>query len=256
MTKRYTIQSDIKRAVCSKGFIIGIVSCLIIIVFASIESIIEVMHATNPMENGFHANFIWNALQSDAFTLTLPILCALPFTSAFVDDMRSGFMKQFLVRTSRKHYIKGKLIACGLSGGLVIFIGIVATFVVSWLVFTPMELALIEDQTAEPYFSQLIIKAFMLSLSGMFWSLTGFTFAALTMSRYMAYASPFILYYVLIILHERYFDWIYVLYPKEWLFPTKEWGFGDLGIILLIAELTLIVSIWFTLIAKRRLDNA
>ncbi|GHT86143.1 hypothetical protein FACS18947_5730 [Bacteroidia bacterium] len=256
MIKRHTIQSDMKRAICSKGFIMGVAGLFIVIVFASMESIIEVTRATEPLQNGFHAEFILKSLQSDSFTLALPILCALPFTTAFVDDIKSGFIKQYLLRTSRKQYIKGKLVACGLSGGLVLFIGILAAFQMAYLVFTPMELALTEGQTAEPYLAQLIMKAFILAISGMFWSLIGFTFAALTMNRYMAYASPLILYYVLIILHERYFEWLYVLYPKEWLFPANEWTLGDLGIILLIIELALITGLWFAIIAKRRLNDA
>ena len=253
--KRYTLQSDIKRAICSKSFIMSIAGLMAVIVFASIKSITEVACTTEPLQNGFHAQFILNALQSDAFTLALPILCALPFTTAFIDDIKSGFIKQYLSRTNRTQYIKGKLIACGLSGGLMLFVGILVAFFAAFLAFSPLELALSKGQSAEPYLAQLIVKAFILAISGMFWSLVGFTFAALTMNRYMAYASPFILYYVLIILHERYFDWLYVLYPKEWLFPAKEWIFGDLGIILLITELTLIVGLCFALIAKRRLAN-
>jgi hypothetical protein len=233
----------------------GIAGLIAVIVFASLESFIEITRTAEPLEYGYHAKVILKALESDAFTLALPILCALPFTTAFVDDMKSGFIKQYLSRTSRRQYIKGKLIACGLSGGLVLFTGILMAFLMAYLVFTPLELALAESQTAEPSLAQLLIKAFILALSGMFWSLVGFTFAALTMNRYMAYASPFILYYVLIILHERYFDWLYVLYPKEWLSPSAEWVLGDLGIILLIVELTLIISLWFALVAKKRLAN-
>ena len=255
MQKRYTIQSDIKRAMSSRGFVLGIAGLLLIVLFGSMQSIIETARAAEPLVYGFHAQFILNALQSDAFTLALPILCALPFTTAFIDDMKSGFIKQYLCRSSRNQYIKGKLTACALSGGSMIFIGVIVAFVASYLVFSPMELALMEEQIAEPYFAQLISKAFILAFSGMFWSLVGFTFAAQTMNRYMAYASPFILYYVLIILHERYFDWLYVLYPKEWLFPAKTWVLGDFGIMLFILELTLIVSLWFALIAKRRLSN-
>lgn len=255
MTKRYTIQSDIKRAVCSKGFIMGVAGLIAVMLAASMESIIDVMRAAAPLENGFHAQLIVNVLQSDTFTLALPILCTLPFTTAFVDDVKSGFIKQYLVRSSRKQYILGKLAACGLSGGLVLFIGISAAFLTSYLAFTPMELALTEEQTAEPYYALLIIKTFILALSGMFWSLVGFTLAAFTKNRYMAYASPFILYYVLIILHERYFDWLYVLYPREWVFPANEWVLGNIGIILLITELVLIISLWFALLAERRLGN-
>jgi hypothetical protein len=83
----------------------------------------------------------------------------------------------------------------------------------------------------------------------------GFTFAALTQSKYMAYASPFILYYVLIILHERYFENFYVLYPKEWLFPSNAWVLGGFGVIILLTILSAILSLCFTIIAKRRLAN-
>lgn len=254
--KRYIIQSDILRAICSRGFVMAVCCLAAVIAIASIASVIEAVRTIGPLENGFHARFVLEALQSDAFTLALPILCTLPFTTAFVDDVKSGFIKPCLSRSSRRQYIKGKLVACGLSGGLSLFTGILLAYFIACLVFMPMEAMLTEGQTAEPYLAQLIIKAFILAFSGMFWSLVGFSFAALTMNRYMAYASPFILYYVLIILHERYFNWLYVFSPKEWLFPEKEWILGDLGIILLIAELACIVSLWFVLLAERRLVNA
>lgn len=47
--KRYTIQSDIKRAICSKGFIVGAAGLFAVIVFAGMESIIEVTRATEPL---------------------------------------------------------------------------------------------------------------------------------------------------------------------------------------------------------------
>jgi hypothetical protein len=196
-----------------------------------------------------------DALKSDWVTLALPILCALPFTAAYVDDVKSGFIKQYLHRSGVRQYIKGKLIACGLSGGLVLFCGIIMAYGLSALIFTPMELALEKDAVAQPYFAQVLMIAATLFLSGAFWSLVGFTFASLTMSRYMAYASPFILYYVLIILHERYFDKLYVLYPKEWLFPSDAWVLGSLGVILLLAILTAVISLSFVITAKRRLEN-
>jgi hypothetical protein len=160
-----------------------------------------------------------------------------------------------LPRSGVRQYIKGKLIACGLSGGLVLFCGIIMAYGLSALIFTPMELALEKDAVAQPYFAQVLMIAATLFLSGAFWSLVGFTFASLTMSRYMAYASPFILYYVLIILHERYFDKLYVLYPKEWLFPSDAWVLGSLGVILLLAILTAVISLSFVITAKRRLEN-
>lgn len=255
MNNSYAISSDIKRALTGRGFLTGMTGMVLVIVLSSIESIIGIVRNPAALKNGYHAKFIMDALSSDWVTLALPILCALPFTTAFVDDIKSGFIKQYLPRSGIKPYINGKLIACGLSGGLALFTGVVLAYGISALVFTPMELALTPEETAQPYFAQLLIKAATLFFSGAFWSLAGFTFAALTMNRYMAYASPFIIYYVLIILNERYFSDLYVLYPKEWLFPSDVWVMGGFGVILLLAELSAIVCLGFAIVAGRRLAH-
>ncbi|MHB1313934.1 MAG: hypothetical protein ACYCX2_00440 [Christensenellales bacterium] len=253
--KSNTLSSDIKRALTGRGFWIGIAGIVLVIILSSLENVISLTRSNMPMENGYHAEFIKNALSSDWVTLALPIVCTLPFTTAFVDDIKSGFIKQYLHRSGIKEYIKGKLVACCLSGGLVLFIGILLAYGLSALVFSPMELALRAGRTAQPYFAQMLMVAATLFLSGAFWSLLGFTCAALTMSKYMAYASPFVLYYVLIILHERYFTSLYVLYPKEWLFPSDAWVLGGLGVILLLAELIAAVCLAFIITAKRRLAH-
>jgi len=186
---------------------------------------------------------------------TMPILCALPYTASFVEDIRSGFLKQYLPRSGKKAYIRGKLIACGLSGGLVLVAGALSLYALAALVFTPMELALGPGEAGQPYFALFLMKAVMLFFFGVFWSLAGFTFAALAMNTYMAYASPFILYYLLIILKERYFENLYVLYPREWLFPSGKWEMGSFGVILLLVELTAVLCLVFAVTAERRLSD-
>ena len=253
--RTYTVSSDIKRAIFSKGFLLGIVGMVLMIVIASLESISSLLKSNQALSNGYHAALVIKALSSQDVTLILPILCTLPFTAAFVDDIKCGFIKPYLQRSGVNKYIQGKLVACGLSGGLVLFLGIVVSYGLSVLIFTPMELALGSGLTAPPYFAQVLMIAATLFVSGVFWSLMGCTLAALTMSKYMAYASPFIMYYVLIILHERYFKQLYVFYPKEWLFPSDSWVLGSLGVILLLAVQTAIVCLAFIITAKRRLAN-
>lgn len=251
----HTTSSDIKRAIASKGFLFGTLGMVLVIALSSLEAIITLTRFAHPLQSGYHAQFIMDALASDWFTLALPILCALPFTSAFVDDIKSGYIKPYLHRTTIHEYIKGKLTACAISGGLVLFAGAVLCYALAALIFTPMELALTEDQLAQLWFAQLLLKAATLFFSGAFWSLVGFTFAALTMSKYMAYASPFIIYYVLIILNERYFKDLYVLYPKEWLFPSDVWVMGGFGVIALLCVLCAILCLAFAHIAERRIAN-
>lgn len=252
---RHTVSSDIKRALSGRGFFLGAAGMVLVAALSSLQKIIVAARSTAPLANGFHAQLVFTALSSDWVTLAVPILCALPFTTAFVDDMKSGFIKQYLHRAGLRGYIGAKLAACGLSGGLALFLGALAAYGLSALVFTPMELALRPGQAAQPYFAQMLGAAALLFLSGAFWSLVGLTFAALTMSRYMAYASPFILYYVLIILHERYFTSLVVLYPKEWLSPSAAWPLGGFGVLLLLAVWTAAVSVGFAIAAKRGLKN-
>ena len=90
-------------------------------------------------------------------------------------------------------------------------LGILAAYGFAALMFLPMEAYPKAGESVPNYFGNLMETALMFFASGAFWSLTGMTFAALTNSKYMAYASPFVLFYLLIILYERYFDKLFVL---------------------------------------------
>ena len=250
---RSTVASNIRQAIFSRGFFIGVAGIVLVIFLSSAESILGAFRSDTPQSNGFHATLLFSALSSDAMTLALPILCALPYTASFVEDIKSGFIRQYLHRTTVKSYLFGKTSACAVSGGLVLPVGILAAYGISALVFTPMEAVLAEGEPAQPYLAQLLVRLPLFFFSGAFWALLGMFFATLTNSKYMAYASPFILYYVLIILHERYFDTLYVLYPREWLAPSDFWVMDGFGVILLLLELICIASLGSALAAERRI---
>ena len=169
--------------------------------------------------------------------------------------LRRHDVKAYLPRTTTNGYIFGKLSACVLSGGVVLALGILAAYGISALLFTPMEAVPAEGAEAPAYFAELMGKVLLFFCSGAFWSLVGLLFATLTGSKYMAYASPFVIYYVLIILYERYFDTLYVLYPKEWLMPSNRWYFGNLSVAVWVGELIVIASLCFYPAAKRRLKQ-
>ena len=253
--KTDSLTCDIRRALGAKGFYAGAAVLVLMIAVASIDSLINGFATGQPLPNGFHGQLILAALTSDDVTMALPILCALPFTTAFVDDVKSGYIRQYLPRAGVSGYIRGKLLACGLSGGLVLVAGLAAAFALAALLLTPMELAPAPDAVVQPICPELTLHALVLFSSGAFWSLVGFTLASITMSRYMAYASPFVVYYVLIILHERYFKQFFALYPKEWLAQTHQWIGNGYGIPLLLLELTAVVGLACALVMKRRLAH-
>lgn len=220
---------------------------------SQIEGIIGAFRAEELLENGFSANLILSALESDWMTLALPILCAIPCTASFVEEIKSGFIKEYLPRTTVKRYLGEKISACVLSGGIVPFLGILASYGLICLVFLPMEAPLEEGMEASPYLAEILSRSVLFFLSGGFWALVGMTFAALTGSKYMAYASPFIFYYVLIILNERYFNDLYILYPKEWLNPSDFWVLGSWGAAIWVAELSVLMALAFGQAARRKI---
>lgn len=253
MTK--AIPGAIRQAVSGKGMYIGILSATVVLLLSTVQDVLLAFRSEELLQNGFHHTCVMNALTSDAMTLALPIIAALPFTSSFIDDIKSGFVKEYLPRTTKSGYLLGKIFGSLVSGGLSVSLGVLLGYLVAALVFSPMEAALERGAAARSYFEELMGKALLFFCSGAFWSLVGLTLATLTNSRYMAYASPFVLYYVLIILYERYFDTLYVLYPKEWTNPSEFWMWGNAGVVLLLLELSIIFGLLFFHAAKRRLEQ-
>ncbi|MEN6563560.1 MAG: hypothetical protein ABFD11_08445 [Christensenella sp.] len=250
-----TFLSNISQMFKRRDFILACIGAATAIMFPSFDDILSAFRSEKLLENGYHAILIFAALSSDVFTLLLPILCALPYTTCFVDDIRSGFIKEYLPRTNIRNYLTSKIVACAASGGAVLAIGVAFAYAMSALTFTPMEAALKSGEVPVNYLVEIVGKVAICMFSGAFWSVLGMTFAALTDSRFMAYASPFVMYYVLIILHERYFPNFFVLYPKEWLNPQSEWMFGNWGVVLLLIELTTLAAFCFWTVARKRLAS-
>lgn len=247
--------ANIKQALSNRGFLIGMLGVMLVILLSSMQDVLTAFRTGKLLAYGFHNTLISDSLKSNAMVLALPIFCALPYTASFVDDVKSGFIKEYLPRTTTTHYLWGKSLACVVSGGLTLALGIIVSYVLFALVFLPMEASPVPVKGTEPpaYFGQLMGDVLLFFLSGAFWSMVGLAFATLTNSKYMAYTSPFVIYYVLIILYERYFEKFYILYPKEWINPSDAWMFGNMGVVLLLFELTLIMGLCFAAAAKRRL---
>ncbi|MCD8117300.1 MAG: hypothetical protein LUE21_09360 [Oscillospiraceae bacterium] len=250
-----TVLSCIRQAVCSRRFLLGAAAVAALVFFASLETLLTDLRSEELLAYGAHGSMVVGALGSDTLIIALPIVCVLPYACSYVEDIKTGYVRQYLSRTSRRAYLTGKAAGCILSGGLVLVAGIWTAYGLSALALLPMEAAPEEGAAAPGYFMQLAGISGRFFLSGGLWAMVGMALSAGMESRYVAYAAPFILYYVLIILYERYFDWLYVLYPKGWLAPGEEWVTGPWGAALVMAELTATAALCFAAAAERRLSD-
>ena len=239
-----------KQAICNKGFLIASLGMASIILINCFDGLYNAFRSNELQSAGTHFVLFFDALNGQGTMLALPMLASLPYSTTNLDDMKSGFIIQYLPRIGLKEYICGKIMASIVAGGLSILVGAAFGFVLMILIYLPMEAI---GSSAEGQAMLVFEKLLLLFASGALWSISGFLLASITKSRYMAYAGPFVICYFLNIFYERYFDKLYVLYPREWLNPSEKWGYGVVGVILFILVLTIATGSIFALWAYRKL---
>ena len=246
------ILGDIKRAVFSRSFLIaflGMALCLCIGAFSDALSVFR-MEEVRVMY-GYHRELLLKALGSDVILFAVPILAAIPYTTAFTDDVKSGYLKPYLTRTSVSRYILGKGVGAAVSGGLALVLGIVTALGVFFLVFAPIEVY--GEYAVKSLIPDMLLRLVLFFLSGALWASVGLLASSLTQNVYLAYAAPFIFYYVLIILQERYFRTTFMLNPKNYLTMEGAWPLEGKSAALTLFMLVLILQLIFYMTAQTEL---
>lgn len=223
----------------------------VLIFIGSIDSLIQQLYQSISLPRYFHLNFLINSFYSDAVTSFLPLLATLPFSANYLEDSKNKFIRFYLIRCDYRSYLCRCIWGCFLCGSSVVFIGGLLSWFISAVVFLPME----KQMGEEIYSAPVVWMALgLLSLTGGLWSVVGIAMSTFMESKYIAYASPFVIYYFLVILCERYFTDAYLLYPPNWTKPDI-WPYGFWGAAIFLLELTLAFGILFAIRAGRRLQQ-
>lgn len=226
-------------------------SSVVFVFFDYLHPLLQVRQQGGYIPQGYHDTLFSNALSSDVLVAFLPVLAAVPLAAGYLEDVKNKFVRFLLVRESYCVYLAGKMFGCWLCGGLVVVLGVVEAYGLTVLLLTPVEQVVANYIPANVYIGERIALLF---LNGGFWALLGMTLSTLMESKYIAYMSPFIVYYLLVILCERYFPDAWLLYPKNWLNP-EIWPYGIGSATAFLLELTVIAGILFYIMGKRRLES-
>ena len=248
------IFGDIKRAVFGRSFLIaflGMILSLMIGAFSDAHSVFRMEDVL--VMYGYHRELLLKTLSSDIILFAVPILAAIPYTTAFTDDVKSGYLKPYLTRTSVSRYILGKGIGSAVSGGLALIFGIVTALGIFFLVFSPFEVY--GEYAVKSLLPDIVLRLFLFFFAGALWASVGLLASSLTQNVYLAYAAPFIFYYVLIILQERYFRTTFMPNPKNYLTMQGAWPLEGKSAALTLLMLVLILQLVFYMTAQTELRD-
>lgn len=65
------------------------------------------------------------------FYFLLPVLAIIPYGTSYFEDLHSGYIKQIVLRTEKKHYFISKYLAVFISGGTSVTVPLMVNFLIS-----------------------------------------------------------------------------------------------------------------------------
>lgn len=248
------LRYDTRRAFLLRWVYLGGLCIVILAYISRLDLICEVWEKGELLEHDWTLNFITETLCGESLLFVLPVLSTLPFSSSFIDEWKAGITHLAISRIEKHIYLRSKAIVTALSGGFILSAGILFLLIISMIVFLPVE----QQQAADTVIGNKPLQSYIelfarYFVCGALWAEVGLFFSTLFNHRFLAWLSPFMIYYLLIIFHERYFEWCFVLYPKEWLIPEREWFFNNWSICLWLLVLTAFAGWGFVKIGGRRL---
>lgn len=244
------IKQDIRRAVCSPCMLVAVIFLLT----AGMITVAQMIRDGVQFGGAVRAfNLAQLGTSSEIFLYIIPMAVNLPFGSALWDDMESRYYLFMVPRCGRKKYVFSKLFTSGITGVLVMLGAVLIFYVFNFLLFFPTSSEL--EHFTEYYKEYLGIFFQYLGagmFGGMFWSVTGTVCAVVFRNRYMAYAVPFIVYYLLNAFQERYYTKFYFLSPREWMSPVQtDFKYGSL----ILLGITAVIGTLFYVHMGRRMKN-
>lgn len=234
-----------------RRWVVSIILFVVVLYLGILDRLVSAMREVTLLPAGFTQELIKFALNTDSTRAFVPILAGIPFSGTYVEDIKSKFARYFLFRSGYHHYLLTYVFTSFLSGGTVILCGCLLSWGMASLVFLPMEKAT-NDAFLDT--SKLYAYFFIFFQLGGFWATVGICMSTFMESKYIAYVSPFIVYFLLIILCERYMPDMFLLYPPNWT-NLELWPCGVWSVTGFLAELVVITGTLFALRAEKRLGG-
>ncbi len=180
-----------------------------------------------PLAAGSFIKLYEASLRSQAVLFLIPIASVLSQGAVYVKEISNGFIKFYIMRISRMDYIKRKTVLIYAGGFFSFFFAGIFVFLLAFFCLYPLEVKGAMDWEGLKKAAFCLLR---ICLAGGLLSEISGVFSVLFRNYYMAYGLPFVCYYFLIILKERYLPGMYAMDPAEWIAAESNWGTNGWGI--------------------------
>ncbi len=159
---------------------------------------------------GTNLNYFCIALIFSYLPLVAPVISAMPYSYSFCDEARTGFATYSMIRGHRYEYLVAKIVSTGLSGGIVLGVGVflyglfVTLLAVPYNPNNPAHYISYSNSIWEPFMNESSGLPYIIAMSveyfifGFIWSNVGMAASSFIRNRYIALTAPFIIYYILL----------------------------------------------------------
>lgn len=215
-----------------------------VIIFAIILTVINVVNAldtrSHMFENAYkYGNNLFYAINDNVFVNTvyrdfenitpamfyrfIPLICVLAYGWSYSSDVRSGYIKNIIIRTSKLKYLISKYFATFISGGLVILIPVLVN-ILTLACFMPFRMPNVLESTSygelpafafanlfyeAPHLYMAVILIFHFILGGLF-ATFAMAVSMFTTNKYIVTLFPYVFSFMYTYMCEVIFNLLFL----------------------------------------------
>lgn len=267
---RRIIVIELKRALLNKMFFVAVLLGTIFAVFQVVFEALPYAFTTNLFPDQYPPS-VFNScmgltlgIWQYVFYMVFPILASIPYAGSYLQDNKTGVVKNIYLRTKRYQYLTAKLLAVFLSGGLATFIPILINyFLVSLCVpavtphaATGFFLIFAQSTGAEIFYTMphlyVLLFAILLFFAAGILACTALAFSFFIKYTYVVVLTPFLLF-LAISYASSLISYSFPTNISHWIVPSQS--FAPLNLPVVIGELSIILLVSISVYYYKGLNN-
>lgn len=193
-----------------------------------------------------------DSLTSRVVLFLIPVTAVLPWGEEYLKEKQGNFLRSLIIRKGKRFYCLDRSVMTALAGILVWMIAsFLQTLFFFLLFFWKEEVFFLSKELVKEYAALLsrvcLVTSCMASLGG--------ACGAWSNSVYLGMGLPFVTYFALMILRERYLENLYCVDPEEWILGDAFWGSGQSGLWIFLVLFWVILLIFHGAVLEKRLEG-